>query len=131
MRLRDGGVYQSKFMPLRHDDYNYSHLMIVCQYYAQNCWGHPIVPFFLLNSWGVSMGRRYGEIYIYFYGWMNYFGIGMKYNDAVEFDHWLRRRIRMCYLKQWRRARKRISELIKLGSPKYQAILTGLSRKGY
>jgi RNA-directed DNA polymerase len=33
--------------------------------------------------------------------------------------------------KQWGRARKRIGELIRLGSPKYQAILTGLSRKGY
>ena len=29
------------------------------------------------------------------------------------------------------RTRKRIGELIKLGSPRYQAILTGLSRKGY
>lgn len=37
----------------------------------------------------------------------------------------------MYYLKQWRRARKRIGELIKLGAPKHHAILTGLSRKGY
>jgi len=83
------------------------------------------------RSWGVSMGRRYGEIRTYLYGWMNYFGIAMKYNDAVELDHWLRRRIRMCYWKQWRRAKKRIGELIKLGAPRYHAILTGLSRKGY
>ncbi len=52
----------------------------------------------------------------------------MKYNDAVEYNHWLRRRIRMCYWKQWRRAKKRIGELIKLGAPKYHAILTGFSR---
>jgi RNA-directed DNA polymerase len=52
-------------------------------------------------------------------------------NDVVELDHWLRRRIRMCYWKQWRRARRRIGELIKLGSARYQAILTGLSRKSY
>ena len=82
------------------------------------------------RSWGISMGRRYGEIRTYLHGWMNYFGIALKYNDAVEMDHWLRRRIRMCYWKQWRRARKRIGELIKLGAPKYHAILTGLSRKG-
>ncbi|MGA2466139.1 MAG: maturase [Thermodesulfobacteriota bacterium] len=37
----------------------------------------------------------------------------------------------MCYWKQWRRARRRIGELIKLGSAWYQAILTGLSRKSY
>ena len=83
------------------------------------------------RSWGISMQNRYGHIQAYVRGWMNYFGIGMRYTDTVELDHWLRRRIRMCYLKQWGRARKRIGELIKLGSPKHQAILTGLSRKGY
>ena len=83
------------------------------------------------RSRGVSMGRRYEEIRAYAQGWMNYFGIAMKYNDAVERDHWLRRRIRMCYWKQWRKVRKRIGELIKLGAPKHHAVLTGLSRKGY
>jgi RNA-directed DNA polymerase len=83
------------------------------------------------RSWGISMQDRYGHIRLYVKGWVNYFGIGMRYTDAVELDHWLRRRIRMCYLKQWGRARKRIGELIRLGSPKHQAILTGLSRKGY
>ena len=39
----------------------------------------------------------------------------------------------MCYpaAAGWRRAKKRIVELKKLGAPRYQAILTGLSRKGY
>jgi RNA-directed DNA polymerase len=83
------------------------------------------------RSWGVSMPYRYASLSDYIQGWMNYFGIGMKYNDVVELDHWLRRRIRMCYWKQWRRARRRIGELIKLGSARYQAILTGLSRKSY
>jgi RNA-directed DNA polymerase len=83
------------------------------------------------RSWGVSMDYRYWKVRTYLQGWMNYFGIAMKYNDAVESDHWLRRRIRMCYWKQWRRAKKRIGELIKRGAPRYHAILTGLSRKGY
>jgi RNA-directed DNA polymerase len=83
------------------------------------------------RSWGVSMEYRYWKIRTYLQGWMNYFGVAVKYNDAVQYDHWLRRRARMCYWKQWRRARKRIGELIKLGAPKYHAILTGLSRKGY
>jgi len=83
------------------------------------------------RSWGVSMPYRYASLSIYLRGWMNYFGIGMKYNNVVELDHWLRRRIRMCYWKQWRRARRHIGELIKLGSARYQAILTGLSRKSY
>ena len=53
------------------------------------------------RSWGISMERRYEEIRTYLQGWMNYFGIGMRYNDAVELDHRLRRRILMCYWKQW------------------------------
>ena len=83
------------------------------------------------RSWGISMQDRYGYIHVYVTGWMNYFGIGMRYTDIMELDHWLRRRMRMCYLKQWGRARKRIGELIRLGAPKHQAILTGLSRKAY
>ena len=83
------------------------------------------------RSWGVSMGYRFWKLRLYLQGWMNYFGIALKYNDAVELDHWLRRRIRMCYWKQWRRVKKRIGELIKLGAPRYHAILTGLSRQGY
>jgi RNA-directed DNA polymerase len=83
------------------------------------------------RSWGVSMAYRYASLLLYIRGWMNYFGVGMRYNDVVELDQWLRRRIRMCYWKQWRRARRRIGELIKLGSARYQAILTGLSRRGY
>jgi RNA-directed DNA polymerase len=83
------------------------------------------------RSWGISMQYRYGQLRLYIKGWMNYFGIGMRYTDILELDHWLRRRMRMCYLKQWGRARKRIGELIKLGAPKREAILTGLSRKGY
>jgi len=83
------------------------------------------------RSWGVAMDYRYRKIRTYLQGWMNYFGIGMRYNDAVDMDQWFRRRIRMCYWKQWHRAKKRIGELIKLGAFKRQAILTGLSRKGY
>ena len=83
------------------------------------------------RSWGVAMDYRYWKIRTYMQGWMNYFGIGLRYNDAVEMDQWFRRRIRMCYWKQWHRAKKRIGELIKLGAFKRQAILTGLSRKGY
>ena len=82
------------------------------------------------RSWGISMKDRCEHSALYVRGWMNYFGIGIRYTDIMELDHWLRRRIRMCYLQQWGRSRKRIGELIKLGSPKYQAILTGLSRKG-
>ena len=83
------------------------------------------------RSWGVSMKYRYGKIRTCLQGWMNYFGIGMRYNDAMELDHRLRRRIRMCYWKQWRRTRKRVGELMKLGVGERPAVTAGLSRKSY
>jgi RNA-directed DNA polymerase len=47
------------------------------------------------RNWGISMPDRYGHIQTYVRGWMNYFGIGVRYTNAVELDHWLRWRIRM------------------------------------
>ena len=43
---------------------------------------------------------------------------------------WLRRRLRMCFWKQWRYVRTKVRELLKLGTAKKTAILTALSRKG-
>ncbi len=62
---------------------------------------------------------------------MGHYGCGLKYNDAVALDGWIRRRLRMCYWKQWRRPRRRIGQLIKLGVSKRDAIRLGLSRKSY
>ena len=83
------------------------------------------------RSWGASMQSRLKSLREYLQGWMGYYAIGLKYDIAVELDHWLRRRIRMCYWKQWKRPRTRIRELLKLGVSKSQAIMVGLSRKGY
>jgi RNA-directed DNA polymerase len=83
------------------------------------------------RSWGVSMEYRMDRLNRYLRGWMNYFGISQYYDPIEELDGWLRRRIRMCYWKQWRRPRTRITHLLKLGTSKRQAILTGISRKGY
>jgi RNA-directed DNA polymerase len=83
------------------------------------------------RSWGVSMQYRYQKIRTYLQGWMNYFGIGMRYNDAVEMDQRLRRRIRMCYWKQWHRTRKRVGELMKRGVSEHRAVSVGMSRKSY
>lgn len=86
---------------------------------------------FTSRSWGVSMAERLKRLNLYLRGWMNYFGISQHYSPIEELDGWLRRRIRMCYWKQWRRPRTRITNLLKLGTTKRQAILTGISRKGY
>ena len=80
---------------------------------------------------GISIMSRIIRLKQYVQGWMAHYGCGLKYDDAVELDGWIRRRLRMCYWKQWRRPRRRIRELIKLGVRKYDAISMGLSRKSY
>ncbi len=45
-------------------------------------------------------------------------------------DEWIRRRLRMCYLKQWRKPRTRIRNLIRLGTRTRTAVCLGLSSKG-
>ena len=77
------------------------------------------------------MGYRLMKLNQYLRGWMGYFGISQYYHPIPELDGWLRRRIRMCYWKQWRRPRTRIQKLLELGTDKRHAILTGISRKGY
>ena len=81
------------------------------------------------RSWFVFMEYRYKKLSQYIRGWMNYFGCEY-YRPIPEVDQWLRRRMRMCYWKQWRRPRTKIRNLLKLGASLKIAIDVGLSRKG-
>lgn len=82
------------------------------------------------RSWGVSMAYRFAKLAEYLRGWMGYFGIAEYYRPLPEIDHWLRRRLRMCYLKRWRKCRTKVRELTRLGCNLRLAISIGLSRKG-
>ena len=83
------------------------------------------------RSWGVSMAYRLHQLAQYVRGWMGYFGISQYYRPIPELDEWLRRRCRMCYWKQWRRARTKVRNLLALGTDLRSAVRTALSRKGY
>lgn len=83
------------------------------------------------RSWGVSMAYRLDRLTRYVRGWMNYFGISDYYRPIPEIDSWIRRRIRMCYWKQWRWVRTKVRNLLALGTNKRQAILTAISSKSY
>jgi RNA-directed DNA polymerase len=82
------------------------------------------------RSWFVSMQYRMEKLAEYVRGWMNYYGISKFYRPIPEFDHWLRRRVRMCYWKQWRRCRTKVGNLVRLGTDLKMAISAGMSRKG-
>ncbi|WP_218933101.1 group II intron reverse transcriptase/maturase [Roseimaritima multifibrata] len=83
------------------------------------------------RSRGISMDRRLGELRRYVRGWMGYFGIASQLKLFDKLDQWIRRRIRMCYWKQWKRPKRRREMLIRLGVPRRQAIRHARSRKGH
>jgi len=67
------------------------------------------------RSRGVSTYCMLSELRRYVVGWLNYFGISQAYREIPAMDQWLRRRVRMYYWKQWKRARGRRRNLIRLG----------------
>ena len=77
------------------------------------------------------MAYRLDTLARYLRGWMDYFGISDYYRPIPELDAWLRRRVRMCYWKRWRRGRTKVRRLLALGTSKGQTILNALSRKDY
>jgi RNA-directed DNA polymerase len=82
------------------------------------------------RSWFVSMKYRLNKLSTYIRGWMGYFGISEEYREIPEIDGWIRRRVRMCYWKQWRWCRTKIRALLKLGTILGTAIRAGLNRSG-
>lgn len=83
------------------------------------------------RSWGVSMETRLHKLGQYVRGWLGYFGISEYYRPIPELDEWIRRRIRMCYWKQWRWPRTKIKHLLALGVSLKTAIQHGVSSKSY
>jgi len=83
------------------------------------------------RSWFVSMEHRLWKLAQYIRGWMNYYGISDYYRPIPLLDQWLRRRLRMCYWKQWRYARTKVRNLLRLGTKLKTAIYVAISRKGY
>ena len=64
-------------------------------------------------------------------GWVNYFGMADMKATARALDEWLRRRIRMCYWKQWKKISAKRDNLVKLGLDERKAREYANTRKGY
>ena len=79
----------------------------------------------------ISLEFRIRQLNIYLRGWVGYFKLAETPSVFRELDQWIRRRLRMCVLKQWKNPKTKRRELIKLGIPIAAAKKIGGSRKGY
>jgi RNA-directed DNA polymerase len=82
------------------------------------------------RNWGVSMHYQLFKISQYLRGWINYFGIANCYQRCVDLDHWIRRRVRMAYWRQWRKPRTKVRSLMRLGVHVQAAVACGITSKG-
>lgn len=82
------------------------------------------------RNWGVSMRYQLYKISQFIRGWINYFGIANCYQLCLDLDHWIRRRVRMAYWRQWRKPRTKVRNLLKLGVHIQAAVACGITSKG-
>ena len=83
------------------------------------------------RSWSISLDKRITKLNQVIRGWINYFRIGDMKMHMKEITSHLNRRIRCVIWKQWKKSRKRIESLIKLGCDKERAKAIAFSRKSY
>ena len=80
---------------------------------------------------GISMDYRLIKLNDMIIGWVNYFKIANASRKLMELDKWIRRRLRACMWKQWKKVRTRYRNLIKFGIPKPKAYQYANTRKDY
>lgn len=83
------------------------------------------------RSNAMSMDQRAEKLRQCIVGWVNYFGMADMKKVAQALDEWLRRRIRMCFWKQWKKIRTKHDNLVKLGIENHRAWGYANTRKGY
>ena len=80
---------------------------------------------------GISIDERILRLNDSIRGWINYFGIADAKRKLKLLDSWIRRRLRACLWKQWKKTKTKYKNLIKLGISKSQAYQFANTRKGY
>ncbi len=81
------------------------------------------------NGWSYEYRKQ--RLTWYIRGWLHYFKLAGLRNRIKEWDSWLRRRIRMCIWKSWKRVRTRYRNLKKLVSDENRVRMAAFCRKKY
>jgi RNA-directed DNA polymerase len=83
------------------------------------------------RSIGISMEARTDKLNQTIRGWVNYYRVADMGKHCKNTDEWLRRRLRMCYWKQWKKIGTRHDNLVRLGISNSKAWEFANTRKGY
>lgn len=83
------------------------------------------------RSRGQSMEQRLKWLNAYLRGWAGYYRHAQTRSVFESLDMWIRHRLRMCLLKQWKKPKTKRRNLVALGIPEEWAVLISGSRKGY
>ncbi|MGL4847988.1 MAG: group II intron reverse transcriptase/maturase [Clostridium sp.] len=89
------------------------------------------IKFYTNRNTGINMEYRLKKLNQIMRGWINYYGIANAKAKLKELDQWIRRRLRACIWKQWKKIRTKHRNLVKLGINKYKAWEYANTRKGY
>ena len=83
------------------------------------------------RSNGMGYEQRKTDLQNYLQGWTEYFKYADMGNKVRDIDQWLRRRLRMCIWKSWKKPRARVKNLISYGIDRWHAYQWGNTSKGY
>ena len=83
------------------------------------------------RSNGQNIIKRILRLNLYLRGWMQYFSLSDTPYILKMLEGWIRRRLRMCLWKQWKKIRTKYRNLIKLGLPDWAALSLANTRKAY
>lgn len=83
------------------------------------------------RSKGWSMEARIYKLNLLIRGWVYYFSLADMRSLCLKLDEWVRRRLRMCYWKQWKKVKTKHANLVRLGIPVRKAWEYANTRKGY
>lgn len=78
-----------------------------------------------------SMEERIQKLNQYLTGWCGYFVLADTPSVFKDLESWIRRRLRMCIWKDWKKPSTKVRKLIGLSIPKGKAYEWGNSRKSY
>ena len=77
------------------------------------------------------MELRIQKLNRYLIGWCGYFALADTKSIFEQLDGWIKRRLRMCLWKNWKKPSTKERNLVQLGVPKWRAHEWGNTRKSY